>query len=72
MWFEKEYGNNYYSVIVILDGFAFENLLDHNDNKLMYEPWDTSVYFYECVKMYYKGSTEIRYLSKDDCNGHEE
>jgi len=65
MWFEKERGNNHYSVIGILDGFDFEKPLDHEANKPLYEPWDTSV-------MYYEGSTEVRCLTKDDCNSDEE
>jgi hypothetical protein len=73
MWFEKERGNNHYSVIGILDGFDFEKPLDHDDNKPLYEPWDTSVDFYECVKMYYEGdTTEVRCLTKDDCDSDEE
>jgi hypothetical protein len=73
MWFEKERGNNHYSVIGILDGFDLEKPLDHDDNKPLYEPWDTSVDFYECVKMYYEGdTTEVRCLTKDDCDSDEE
>ena len=55
-----------------MDGFDFEKPLDHDDNKLLYEPWDTSVDFYEFVKMYYEGDTEVRCLTKDDCNSDEE
>ena len=45
----------------------------HDDNKPLYEPWDTSVDFYECVKMYYEGqTTEVRCLTKDDCDSDEE
>jgi len=72
MWFEKERGNNHYSVVGILDGFDLEKPLDQEDNKPLYEPWDTSVDFYECVKMYYEGSTEVRCLTKDDCDSDEE
>ena len=28
--------------------------------------------FYECVKLYYEGSTEVRCLTKDDCDSDEE
>ena len=68
MWFEKERGNNHYSVIGILDGFDLDKPLDHHDNKPLYEPWDTSVDFYECVKLYYEGSTEVNLLTKEDCD----
>ena len=73
MWLEKERGNNHYSVIGILDGFDFEKPLDHDDNKPLYEPWDTSVDFFECVKLYYEGNKdEVRCLTKDDCDSDEE
>ena len=72
MWFEKERGNNHDSVIGILDGFDLDKPLDHHDNKPLYEPWDTSVDFFDCVRMYYEGSVEVNVLSKDDCDSDEE
>jgi hypothetical protein len=72
MWFEKERGNNHYSVIGILEGFDFEKPLDDDDNTPLYEPWDTSVDFFDCVKAYYEGSTEVKCLTKDDCDSDEE
>lgn len=72
MWFEKERGNNHYSVIGILDGFDLEKPLDHDDNEPLYEAWDTSVDFFDCVRLYYEGKVEVNVLSKDDCDSDEE
>jgi hypothetical protein len=72
MQFEKERENNHYSVVGILDGFDLEKPLGREDNKPLYEPWDTSADFYECVKMYYEGSTEVNCLTKEDCDSDEE
>ena len=41
MQFEKERGNNHYSVVGILNGFDLEKSLDQEDNKLLYKPWNT-------------------------------
>ena len=55
MQFEKERGNNHYSVIGILDGFDLDKPLDHHDNKPLYEPWDTSVDFLIALGCIMKG-----------------
>ncbi len=38
MQFEKERGNNHYSVVGILDGFDLEKPLDEEDSEPLYEP----------------------------------
>jgi hypothetical protein len=68
MQFEKERGNNHYSVVGIMDGFDLEKPLDEEGNHSLYEPWETSPDFYECVKLYYEGSTEVNLLTKEDCD----
>ena len=57
MWFQKSRGNNHYDVLATMEGYDFSKEPDGQSE--MFEAWELSDDFYECVTEYYKQNPDL-------------
>ncbi len=66
MQFKKVWGNNQYTVFVMLEGYSDSKLDDDQENSEFWEPWEFFDDFYDSVCLYYEGSNEVKCYKKDE------